>query len=139
MPLPNLLHKTNIVIQQIDKGDTIYDEDTREPVQQAHRTVNKDLKGQVHWGQADDLEPGAGGVQEESDGYVLFRYLDLDKKGIALSPGDRIIKMGRLNTDVYLIKLQPMAHYEDQNGPSTVRAYFKDRQPSKQGLGLGTP
>lgn len=136
MPLPRLLHPINVTVQQIDRAATIYDEETREPVQVVERKVDKIVPGQILWGKEKALAATAGGAEEQSEGYVLFRYIDLSAQSITLQQNDRIVKMGHLDTDVYVVKLQPMGHYADQNGPALVRAYFASRQPSRQGQGL---
>jgi hypothetical protein len=135
MALPNLLHRTQVTVQQIVTGTTRYDEDTREPIQQAARDVSKTVPGQVLWGADRNYSSAPQGPDEGSDGYVLFRYVDLRAAGLTLAREDRISRMGHLEVDVYIQKLQPMGHYADQNGPALVRAYFKDRQPSKQTRG----
>ena len=137
MALPNLIHPIDVKIQQLSTAETIYDEETREPIQKAARKATTTVKGQIQWGKSEDAQVAAGGVQMEADGYVLFRYADLKAKNITLELNDRFIKMGHVDTDVYIVGLQPVGHYPDQNGPSLLKAYFQDRQPSKQGQGLG--
>lgn len=133
MPLPRLLHPINITVQQIDRETTIYDEETREPVQKVQRNSDTVIPGQVLFGKQKDMIPSPGGVREEAEGYVLFRYADLKRLNMKLALNDRIIKIGHLDFDVYIIKLMPMGHYGDQNGPSLVRAYFASRESSRQG------
>ena len=133
MPLPRLLHPVNITVQQIDRDATIYDEETREPVQKVSRNTDTVIPGQALWVRQKDMIASPGGVREEAEGYVLFRYADLKRMGITLALNDRIIKVGHLAVDVYVIKLMPMAHYADQNGPALVRAYFASRESSRQG------
>ena len=133
MPQPNLLHPVPIIIQQLNKASTIQDDDFREPVQQALHNANKTAPGQVKWISEKDLEVSEAGTMEGADGYVLFRYVDLAARGITLQQNDRIIKMGTLDTDVYIVKLRPEGHYPDIGGPTLVKAFFKDRQPTKQG------
>lgn len=134
MPLPRLLHPIQVTVQQIDRDATIYDEETREPVQKVQRKIDTTLSAQVSWGRTKDLNASAGGVREEADGYVVFRYVDLAAKQITLQLNDRLIKMGHVVTDVYLIKLQPFGHYGDQNGPALIKAFFASRESSRQGL-----
>jgi hypothetical protein len=136
-PLPNLIHPIDVKIQQINIAATIYDEETREPIQKAARSATTTVKGQILWGKSENLKASAGGSEEQADGYVLFRYKDLIAKSIVLQLNDRFIKMGHVDTDVYITSIQPLGHYPDQNGPALVKAYFQDRQPSKQGQGLG--
>lgn len=133
MPLPNLLHPVKVTLQQIDREQTIYDEETREPIQRVERKTDKTVNGQVRWGAEKALKPTEGGAQEDSEGYVLFRYVDLKKNNIKLDLNDRIIKIGWQEHDLYITKLLPLAHYMDQNGATLVRAYFMSRQPSRAG------
>ena len=74
----------------------------------------------------------AGAIQDAS-GYVLFRYVDLEAKSVVLKQNDRFLKLGKLDADVYVTALRPNGHYTDQGGATMVKAFFKDRQPSRQG------
>ncbi len=134
--LPNLIHPIPIQIQQLALTETIQDEDLREPVQQAVNAATKMVNGQVKWGMEKSLSVRMGGVTAIASGYVLFRYVDLLAQSISLALNDRIIKTGFLEVDVYIIRLQPMAHYPDQGGPSLLKAYFADRAPGRQRLDL---
>lgn len=136
MPLPRLLHSVVIEIQQIDRTGTFQDDDAREPVQIVKRNITKQLPGQVKWGSQYNLEPTKVGPTENSDGYVLFRKVDLDSQSITLKSQDRIIKMGHVETDVYIVNFEWIGHYTDQVGPTMLKAYFIDRQPSKQTRGV---
>lgn len=135
MPTPRLLHKVPVEITRINKAGTIYDADAREPVQQAARSAPVVVDGQVNWegnfggGQARELDKA--GPRTGEKGYVLFRYVDLNAKGITdLTHEDRISKIAGKAYDLYIVRLAPMGHYA--NGPTLVRAYFTDRDPSKQ-------
>jgi hypothetical protein len=135
MALPRLLHPVPIVIEQISKATTFYDEDAREPIQAAARSSQETVQGQVKWEGDLALDVAAGGAQEGAQGYVLFRYTDLAAKGITLAQNDRIVKIGQQEVDVYVTKLRPVGHYPDQSGASLVKAFFMDRQPSRQRRG----
>lgn len=132
MPLPNLPHKVDITVEQAARDETDYDVDAREPIQQAEHKTTVVVPGQPLWGAEAQLEQQLGGASESARGYVLFRKVDLDGKGVTLQVNDRILKMGHLDTEVYITRLQPRAHYPDQNGSSLVRAWFSDRLPAKQ-------
>ncbi len=131
MPVPNLLHPVPIIVEQIDHASTLWDEDARESVQQASRSTPVTLQGQVKWGAVEEVEMERQGVAEGADGYVLFRKIDLDALGITLAPNDRFTAIAHVETDVYILKLQPMGHYTDQGGHTLVRAWFEDRTPAK--------
>ena len=135
MPLPNLIHPVDIVIEQIDKTETMYDEYAREPIQIVDREAQLTLPGQVKWESQFGLEHEKSGARETSRGYVLFRKTDLDAQTITLQLNDRIVKMGHVETDVYINRLEWMGHYQDQDGPSLQKAYFVDRRPSLQSRG----
>lgn len=136
MAIPNLIHPVPIVIRQIDESETIYDDDMREPVQQTVRGASVTVNGQVKWGMEKSFTSTARGAEEGSDGYVLFRYVDLAAAGITLKREDRFLKLGNVDVDVYVKALRPEGHYSDQGGPTLVKAFFADRQPSRQTEGV---
>jgi len=134
MPTPNLIHPVPITIQQLSKGDTLYDDDFREPIQQSVRTVSKVISGQVRWATSDDLSMTNSGPREGEAGYVLFRYRDLAAASVTLQQNDRFTKIGNEIVDVYVTRTQPLGHYPSAGGATLVKAFFTDRQPSRQGL-----
>lgn len=142
MPIPNLLHPVPVLVQQINKVDqtvssdgTWFDDDFREPVQHVADATAGEIQvpGQVRWGMDEKLRATLTGAMAESDGYVLFRYVDLEAKSIELKQNDRITKLGKIDVDVYIVGLRPEGHYSDIGGATLVKAFFKDRQPSRQG------
>lgn len=135
MPAPRLIHPVPVTIHQIDKGATLYDEDAREPIQAAARFASKTLDGQVKWFDQFNEKNTRVGTIEEAAGYVLFRQIDLTAQSIVLQNEDRISRIGTRDTDVYITRLLPVGHYPDQGGHTMVKAYFGDRQPSKQSRG----
>jgi hypothetical protein len=137
MPMPNLLHPVDVSIQTQSTNSTQYDEDLREPIQQTVKTVAQTVDGQVKWANSEEIKVTIGGVQKKADGYVLFRYIDLESAAtpITLKVNDRIISIDGENTDVYVMKLIPCGHYPGL-GKTMVKAFFEDRQPSKQRLDM---
>lgn len=135
MPVPNLIHPVPVTIEQISKGTTIYDPDSREPIQQASRPVKKTLSGQVRWQSRLAEGTTRGGTTEGAAGYVLFRQVDLDANSLVLQLEDRFSRLGTIDTDVYITRLRPVGHYPDQAGHTMIKAFFDDRQPSKQTRG----
>jgi hypothetical protein len=134
--IPNLLHPVPISVEKIDRASTYYDPDAREPIQQAARATTVVVQGQVNWGTQKGLEPAKAGPREGATGYVLFRRVDLDAAGVTLEDNDRFAKLGDVETDVYVDRLEWEGHYPDQGGPTLVKAYFSDRQPAKQTRGV---
>jgi len=133
--IPKLLHPVPCVIEKIDRAGTIMDEDAREPIQSASRPTTVTVPGQVEWGTQMGLEAAKTGPRETSSGYVLFRRIDLEAAGVTLEDNDRLAKLGDVETDVYINRLEWKGHYPDQGGPTMVKAYFADRAPSKQTRG----
>lgn len=135
MTVPNLLHPVPISVEKIDRASTYYDPDAREPIMQAARKTIVVVPGQVNWGTQKGLEPQKAGPREGATGYVLFRHTDLTAAGLTLEDNDRFAKLGNVETDVYIDRLEHEGHYPDQGGPTLVKAYFSDRAPAKQTRG----
>lgn len=138
--LPNLLHPVAIEIEQLQRADTLVDPDYREPVQQAVRGPRTVCPGQVKWGMDEKLRSQLTGAEQDSDGYVLFRPIDLRAVGLGtISMGDRFTAFGtganKRLTDVYVVAVRGEGHYPDQGGAALLKAFFKDRSPGKQTKG----
>lgn len=129
--IPRLLHAVDISIERIDKDETLYDPDTRAPIGQAARREEVVCPGQVKWYNAVELQMIAEGAVESANGYVLFRYVDLEKRGITIARGDRFTKLGNQDTDVYVVRLEPTVHLPRAGGAVMVKAHFADRKPTK--------
>jgi hypothetical protein len=131
MPVPRLLHPVPVELKQVELSKTLMDEEAREPVQHAARSTIFKLQGQVRWTRVKSLNVEAGGVVNGADGYVLFSYADLSKAGVVLNINDQFTKIGGLVTNVYITMLEPLGHYPNLGGPGLVKAYFRDRDPTK--------
>ena len=137
MPIPNLIHPVAVVIEPIQRSQTIVDDDYGEEFESTDYGVPVTIKGQIKWGKDDKLRPTDLGAESGSDGYVLFRKVDLATLSLSdPKQGDRISKLGTVNVDVYVVEVRHEGHYSDQSGPTLVKAYFKDRNPAKQDKGV---
>jgi len=132
MVLPNLLHPVPIQVSQLDTASSLYDDEAREPIQQATRSTVVTIPGQVKYGSSREASFHLGGLRENERGYVLFRQVDLDALSVTLKINDRIVKIGQIVQSADISRIEPVGHYPDQNGATMVRAYFSDRLPSKQ-------
>jgi hypothetical protein len=132
MPIPNLIHPIPIVFRQINESTTIYDEHHREPVQQSKWGSNITVMGQIKWAEEKALTIAVNGKILNADGYVLFRYIDLQAKTVTLKGNENITSIGGVNQDLYVLKLRPVASYNDVGGSTMVKAFFEDRQPKRQ-------
>lgn len=140
LPAPNLIHPIPVQIEPLQRAQSLVDDDFREPIQQAVRSPRATVPGQIKWTSDEQLRVTDAGTQKGADGYVLFRRCDLRAAGLnEIHQSDRFVAIGAgANTtevDLYVVRVQQMGHYPDQGGGSLVRAWFKDRQPSKQTRG----
>lgn len=137
MVLPRLIHPVPVTIERLQTSETIYDVDAREPVKQGYRKQSFDLYAQISWGTHDGEQPTRLGAQDEEQGYILFRRVDL----LNASPtpyhpqrNDRIVTIGTLpDLKLYIVSVQPMGHYPDQGGYSLWKCRFVDRAPVVSG------
>jgi len=130
---PNIQHPIRIGIQSFQRGVAEEDAGYREPVQGGTFGDTVYCQGQVLWGAEKGLDITRLGTQDDSDGHVVFRTVDLRFLGITLHIGDRFVTFGDVpnlvEREVYISRLAPMAHYPGANGNAMIKAYFKDRQP----------
>lgn len=129
-PYPRLLHPVTVSLEQIDRAATLYDDDTRAPLQQAAYKARLTISGQASYGSSKDYAPRAFGRLEQESGFVTFLQRDLEARSITLNIGDRIVAIGNTPHNVFITRLQPMGHYPEY-GNTLVRAYYQDRQPAK--------
>jgi hypothetical protein len=149
--IPNLIHPIPVRIQRRNVAATVFDARAREPVRQLWKSGQGpgtgdavDLVAQVNWNQKDGVANPTvrpGGVEEKSEGYLLFRLVDLLAAGIAtengdgtvefgLDRGDRIVRIGRRRTNLFVVFFRDVAGYEDQGGCTLLEVDFSSRQPS---------
>ena len=135
-----LLHPTAVEVEKLQRTVAPMDPDYREPTQQAVRGPRITCPGQVQWGMDERLRATLTGAEQESEGYILFRRRDLRAVGlIEIEQGDRFTSLGsgpnKVDVDLYVVGLRYQVHYPDSRGAQMVKAFFKDRFPSKQNRG----
>lgn len=133
---PNLIHPVPVEIQQIDRAQTVVDEDFGEEVENVARSATVTVPGQIRWRAFKRASFSARGLEEKADGYITFRPIDLRAQGITqLQAGDRIVGIGsganKMTVTLFVVNTEPLGHYSDIAGPGLVRAYFKSRHPVK--------
>ncbi len=149
--IPNLIHPIPVRVQRQLAAATTFDDRGREPVRQLWKRgqgpgtgTAEDLVAQVHWNQ--DMKIGepenrASGTERRTEGYLLFRLIDLLAAGIAtdhgdgtvdfgFKRGDRIVRIGRRRLNVYVTFFRDVASYPDQEGATLLEVNFSDRAPS---------
>lgn len=136
MPQPRLQHPITITIEVIDKASTPYDEDAREPLRVARRAT-KTFPAQVRYRRQVEPERTVLGTEEEVTGRLTTRKVDLAAISYTPRRGDRITKIGKDATELYLVTIELLGHYPDQNGATLKRLYFADRRPSASTPDMG--
>lgn len=153
MPVPRLHHPVPIILEIIDRTDTVYDPYAREPVGQVMRegesTGSGDrvtIKAQVSYyysGSKQDYPvPMDYGIEEKTMGYFACRYKDLISLGLVtetngvftvenLKRGDRIVQIGKQSVNYYVTGFKPFAHYPRQK-QTMLQVNFEDRHPGDQ-------
>lgn len=139
MPNPNLIHPIPVIVEQRDLSQTIYDEDTREPIRQVVRKAEITINAQILWDFHGDPNATTGGLELGETGYILAKISELSAAGVSLAFGDRIKKIGDLVVELYITRTRPMGHYPPM-GATILRCYFTDRDPTHDlGAPIGVP
>lgn len=148
--IPQLIHPIPVTIQRQNSAATTFDARAREPVRQLWKAgegpgtgVATELVAQVNWNNGEVAKPKVNpeGVEEMSEGYLLFRIVDLVAKGVAIERpdgtvdfgllrGDRIVRIGRRRTNIYVLFFRDVAGYTDQDGCTLLEVDFSSRAPS---------
>jgi hypothetical protein len=148
--IPNLIHPIPVTIQRRSDAVTTFDARAREPIRQLWKAGQGpgtgtaiDLEAQVNWNDGRVAKPKLrpGGVEEESEGYLLFRLVDLLERGVAtdhgdgtvdfgLARGDKIVRIGRRRTNLWVLFFRDVAGYPDQGGCTLLEVDFASREPS---------
>lgn len=152
--IPSLIHPVPVHLRRKNVAASTFDARGREPVRQLWRAgdgpgtgVEAALEGQLNWNDGKIKRPklpAGSGAREESDGYVLFRVVDLVSAGVAtenadgtvdfgIVRGDKIVRVGRRVVSLYVTFLRDVAGYDDQGGGTLLEVNFKDRAPATAG------
>lgn len=133
MSIPHLIHPIDIDIEQISPATTIYDPDTREPIQQVARSALFTIKGQPRFRSQTSVNLERGGNRGDGNGYILFRIQDLNRAAVTINLNDKITRIGHVTgVEFFVTKIEWIGHLPRHNGPSLLKAWFDDRDPSKQ-------
>jgi len=131
---PDLIEPVSVQIQQINKAQTPYSvgvSGRREVINHVVRNAMVTFPAQVIFANTEQkARYSQAGTDEQSSGYIILRYSDITAAGITLQRGDKIIKMGQLTTELFLMHGtgDPAAHFSSL-GFTLVRMFFMDRSP----------
>ena len=154
MPRPNLIHPVAVTFKILNRAETFYDSQAREPVRQVVRkgVTGTDtevvIKGQISFYYAgaklDYPEWLREGVLEHSVGYVSLRFYDMEKKGLIiynsttgyfqefkLKRGDKIVRLGKRPVEFFVMGFKDFAHYPNLD-QTMIQVNFEDRNPAVQ-------
>lgn len=137
MSPPQLKHPIPVEIRKARKKFTAaYDDNFKEPVGQVYRKQKPiKLVAQIKIKDTDAPVFASGNISEQSNGYLLFLTEDLKDAGVTLERGDNVVKIGEgdneREVDYFLTKFHWRGHYPAHGGPTLLKAFFQDRQPSR--------
>lgn len=132
---PDLIEPVTVKLQQIDKDNTPYSagiSGRHEAINYIERKTEVELKAQVVFvDRKQQLEFHQLGAEEQVKGYCVFRYKDLTAKGVTIERGDKIVQVGQLTGEWYVLHGQgdPAAHFSSIGGFTLTRIFFGDREP----------
>jgi len=133
MVQPNLIHPVPVYVERVaDADDTLWDEDANEPIGERERQSAVRLRAQVRWRSIEDPDWQWAGVDEKTRGYLVFRYRDLERRGVTIERGDRITKVGKRTVNLFVTGFEDAAHYTDLGGAGFLLAFFEDRTPAER-------
>lgn len=125
MPVPRLLHPVPCEIQPADKSRG-HTNAAREPLRIVRRKATITIPAQNSIGVPPyRLDPQ--GLRASATGYLLVRRVDCEGREYAPDTGDRIVRIGRDSVDLYVVSVEPTAHYPDQVGATMFRLYYGTR------------
>lgn len=123
----NLIKPVKAKIEQIQKSNTRYDHNRREPVNRIIRDVAWEIDCQVKWFFENDPKMTELGVDIDTAGYIVVRQQDLDAQSKEIKRGDKIIKLANRDVSLFVTKNTPAA--QDEAGIfRLLRIFFKDRK-----------
>jgi hypothetical protein len=135
MTIPSLIHKVAVVIGRFTSDGGVMDQRSKQFVGGTPRNLLFSLDAQPDWRKTDVQSPAPGGSTIESDGYLLFRYVDLIMVGLVSDTnpnpqillGMKLITLGRrTNLNYYIIRVEDTGHYDESE---LVKAWLADRSP----------
>ena len=136
--IPRLIQPIPVEISQINKSRTISSggvSGRHETFGNVQRDVKFIIQAQVAFGNVEQvtLFNSMLGASERAGGYLVLRFVDLKNLGKTLNRGDKILKIGDITCDYFLLhsKGDPAAHFSAIGGFTLFRMFFGDRNPIK--------
>lgn len=137
MPVPNLLHPVDITMEVRRSDLTVLDDDFQEPIGKVVRDEEVVIQGQVQWKRS-AFEAKNLGLQDDTIGYIFFRWMDLINQNVSLKVGDKVTKIGNLEPATmpvgglpfYFYRFEYRGHYP-KLGATLVKAWFSSKSPVK--------
>lgn len=129
MVTPNLIHYQVVEIsQRIEVAAPDIDDVFDEPVEGVDATYDPPvtLKAQVAYDKFLDSNPEVVSDDPVTTGHLTFRVKDLNRAGITIARGDKIVSISGNPVDLFIIEPKPRGHYK--GGPTLIFAEFMDRR-----------
>lgn len=128
--IPSIIHAIPIEVEPINKDTTLIDPETREPYRVVSRKNKLYLEGQIRYDREDVGVFGKGGRSDATTGHLVFLRSYIDDQNVTFNVGDKIVKVGGVEKDLYVTGVRHGAHYPDEGGPTLYLIDFEDRSPT---------
>lgn len=120
-----------VVIEAIDVGETVWNEDTRTPMRSPRRT-SYTIPAQVRFRSLSEPSYFGGGLSEDVEGWLTVRPVDLAAVNYTPKNGDRITAIGEdTGLRYFLRNIQNAGHYPIIGKHGLQRLYFEARRPAE--------
>lgn len=130
MALVRLHFPVDVVIEPIDKDNTVWDNRAREPVHRVARIEQLTIKAQVQFTNRRIPEFNLAGVTENTLGHLVVLQSDLTRLGWEPQRGDKIVSITGKAGTYYITWCTPRAHKGGTN--QTMHLGFNDRMPGRE-------
>lgn len=133
--IPDLIEPVLVEIEQINKTTTVASggiSGRHEHMGNIQRDTKFTIQAQISFGNTEQQTKFSQlGPDEQAGGYLVLRIIDLENLGKTLKRGDKIVKMGNRDVELFLLHSDgdPAAHFSSIGGFTLVRMFFGDRNP----------
>ena len=119
MAQPRLVRPVWIYIAPRDTAATMYDEYAREPIgNKTEYSAAFRIRAQIRFQDSDT--PDYKNDEDNSRLSIMLRYKDIEKLSYTPSRGDKVTKIGRQITNVFMDAFEPCGHYADKGGSTLM-------------------
>ncbi|HHV62118.1 MAG TPA: hypothetical protein GXX51_05710 [Firmicutes bacterium] len=122
---PKLVHPTTAKIARLDRSSTEWDPVFRMPKGQVAYSEPVEVWAQVEYSRVNEFAMTPAGEMPFTMGHLTMTKGDFEKAG-GFSEGDRIVEIGNLPVEAYIVEIRPAGHYFGK--PELIVLMFESRR-----------